>query len=157
MKPASAQVFAFAIVSIALAGACRRGDSSAQENAATKPSVMAEVHDDADEARKGSTAPAASRTETEKIEALIAALAELKDATFIRNGEPHDVEAAVEHMRRKWAWKKREIHTAEDFIRIAATGSSVSGDRYLIRFADGREVASADWFRQRLAEIEQGG
>lgn len=101
--------------------------------------------------------PRKASTETEKIEALIAALAELKDAAFIRNGEPHDVDAAVEHMRRKWAWKKREIHTAEDFIRIAATSSSVSGDAYLIRFADGRETPSAEWFRKRLSEIEQGG
>ncbi|MCB9852625.1 MAG: DUF5329 family protein [Phycisphaerales bacterium] len=96
-----------------------------------------------------------SMSEDEKIEGLIAALADLKDATFIRNGEGHNTKEAIEHMRRKWKWKSAEIKTADDFIRIAATGSSMSGKPYVIRFADGREVNSATWFRERLREIER--
>lgn len=107
--------------------------------------------------RASSTDHAAGLTENEKIEALIAALAGLKDATFIRNGSAHNVDEAVEHMRMKWSWKKDEITTADDFIRIAATGSSLSGKPYTIRFADGHEELSADWFRARLKEISKDG
>ena len=57
-------------------------------------------------------------------------------------------------MQRKWAWKKDEIATAEDFIRIAASGSSTSGDAYRIRLAGGVEMTTEKWFRRELARIE---
>ena len=103
--------------------------------------------------RLGCVAKALS--ETEKIEALIAALGGLEGVVFIRNGTEHGAREAVEHIRRKWAWKKDEIATAGDFIRIAASGSSTSGDPYRIRLADGTEMTTEVWFRRELAWIEE--
>ena len=94
-------------------------------------------------------------TETEKIEALIRAVDTLEGAVFIRNGVEYDCHAAARHMRTKWNWKKSEIKTARDFIRLAATNSAVSGKDYLIRFKDGREVKAADFLLAELEKIER--
>ena len=95
--------------------------------------------------------------EAAKIEALIRAVENLKDAVFIRNGRGYDCGKAGEHLRAKWRWKRNEIKTARNFIRIAATGSSVSGKPYLIRFKDGREIRSADFLLAELAKLEKAG
>jgi len=53
-------------------------------------------------------------------------------------------------MRKKWEWKKTEIKTAQDFITIAGSKSSVSGEPYLIRLSDGTEMKLEEWFRKQL-------
>jgi hypothetical protein len=93
-------------------------------------------------------------TEKAKIEALIAAVEALPDAKFIRNGSEHDAAAAADHLRLKWRNAGKRVATAEDFIRYCATESSLTGRRYRIRFADGREVDSAEFFNAALARIE---
>jgi len=103
----------------------------------------------------GGSAATKLMTETEKIESLIRTVDALEDAVFIRNGTEYNCHAAAEHMRAKWNWKKNEIKTARDFIRVAATSSSMSGKDYLIRFKDGREVKSADFLLAELAKIER--
>jgi len=45
------------------------------------------------------------------------------------------------------------VRTAENFITCCATGSSMSGEKYRIRFADGRVGDNAVFLRQRLAEF----
>jgi hypothetical protein len=94
-------------------------------------------------------------TETQKIEALIQHVNDLKDATFIRNGKEHTPPDAAKHMRDKWQWKKSEIKTAADFITIAASKSSMSGKPYLIRFKGGKEVQSAMYLRAQLKKLEE--
>jgi len=94
-------------------------------------------------------------TETQKIEALIRHVEELKDATFIRNGREHTPADAARHMRDKWQWKKSEIKTADDFVNIAASKSSVSGKPYMIRFRGGKEVKSADYLREQLKNLQK--
>jgi hypothetical protein len=86
----------------------------------------------------------------DQIEQLIQALSRLEGAVFIRNGKEHTVEEAVEHMRGKWKWKRDEIHTAEDFIRVAATGSSTTGKPYEILLPDGTRIPSAVWLTEQL-------
>ena len=58
-----------------------------------------------------------------------------------------------------WAWKRRlagsKVATAEDFIRLCGSASSMSGTAYQIRFSDGRVVTSEAFLRQRLAEFVQ--
>ena len=44
------------------------------------------------------------------------------------------------------------VKTAEDFIVYCATGSSMTGETYQIKFADGRIVATAAFLRDKLAE-----
>ena len=92
--------------------------------------------------------------EEARIEYLLAVVASLPDAQFIRNGSAYDSTAAVKHMRAKLRFAGRRVKTAEDFIRYCGSESSLSGKPYEIRFADGRVVLSADFLRQRLAEFD---
>ncbi len=89
--------------------------------------------------------------EQQKIAYLIDAVASLKDARFIRNGSSHDAAQAAAHMRLKLRFAGSRVKTAEEFITCCATGSSVSGLPYTIRFADGRTVESATYLRAKLA------
>jgi hypothetical protein len=89
--------------------------------------------------------------EKQKIDYLIASVAALKDATFIRNGTSYDAEQAASHMRLKLRMAGSRVQTAEDFIVYCATGSSMSGTRYTIHFSDGRTVDAATFLRDRLA------
>jgi len=94
-------------------------------------------------------------SEDEKIEALILSLKQLSAASFIRNGQEYSVDEAMDHMRRKWAWQKSEIRTAEDFIRLAGSKSATSEKPYLIRKADGTETTAEEWFGKQLELLNQ--
>ncbi len=97
----------------------------------------------------------APEAEARKIEALIQAVERLQgQATFLRNGSEHDAKAAGDHLRLKWKNAGRRVKTAQDFIRGCATGSSMSGEPYRIRFKDGHEVSSADFFWTELKKID---
>lgn len=141
------------VITLFLLG-CRQKAVDRPKAPESNPRVSEAVSGNAVETPGGRTASAKNLNDSDKIETLITALTNLKDATFIRNGESHDVSEAIAHMRRKWEWKKDEIATVDDFIRVAASKSSTTGKPYRIRFADGREIDSAEWFRARLAEIE---
>jgi len=62
------------------------------------------------------------------------------DATFIRNGQAHTPQEAVAHVRAKYEHFKGQIKTPEDFIRLAATKSLLTGQPYLVRTRDGKEM-----------------
>jgi hypothetical protein len=92
--------------------------------------------------------------EAARIEALIAAVESRPDAVFIRNGSEHRADEAADHLRLKWRHAGDRIRTARDFIRYCATKSSLTGRKYRIRFADGREVEAAVFFEAELKRIE---
>lgn len=96
-----------------------------------------------------------STAESARIDYLLAVVASLHDAQFIRNGTAYDSAAAVGHMRLKLSAAGSRVRTAEDFIRSCASVSSVSGRPYEIRFADGRVVRSDDFLRQKLLEFDR--
>ena len=90
--------------------------------------------------------------EQHRIDYLIDSVAALQGASFIRNGKAYDATKAASHMRLKLRFAGSKVHTAEDFIVYCGTGSSVSGTKYTIRFADGHSVDSASYLRHKLAE-----
>jgi hypothetical protein len=90
--------------------------------------------------------------EAARIEYLIQSVAELRDAKLIRNGRAHDSQAAAKHLRAKLKAAGSRVKSAEDFIDKCASGSSITGRPYRIRFAGGREVEAREFFRQKLAE-----
>ena len=98
-------------------------------------------------------APAVARQDVEKrrIEYLIASVADLRGATFIRNGDEYTAAQAAAHLRLKLDRAGARIRTAEDFIAFCATGSSISGQKYRIRLADGRTLDTAEFLRGKLA------
>ncbi|HWH76563.1 MAG TPA: DUF5329 family protein, partial [Candidatus Binatus sp.] len=84
-------------------------------------------------------------TETQKIETLIKQVGDLKDAAFVRNGSTYSAWTAVIFLRGKWNANASDIKTAHDFIDKVATMSGTSGEPYLIRFHDGKEIHSRDY------------
>lgn len=96
----------------------------------------------------------APQAEAQKIEALIQAVAQLQDAVFLRNGAEHAPAEAAEHLRLKWRNAGSRVKAAPDFIRLCASGSSLSGKPYEIRFRDGRTVLARDWLWTELKRLE---
>ena len=99
--------------------------------------------------------PKKPTTEKEKIEALIKHLEDLKDAKFVRNGMEYDAKSAAKFVRGKWESNEKEIKTAKDFIKRAASESATSGKPYLIRFKDGKETKSGEYMLAELKKLEK--
>ena len=74
------------------------------------------------------------------------------DATFIRNGQTHTPTEAVNHIKAKYEHFKSEITTPEDFIRLSASKSLLTGQPYLVRTADGKEMHLSDWLTEALKQ-----
>jgi hypothetical protein len=90
--------------------------------------------------------------EQQKIEYLIQSIATLQNATFIRNGVAYDAPHAAEHLRLKLRLAGNRVKTAQDFIVTCATASSVSAQKYQIKFQDGRVVEAATYLRNKLKD-----
>jgi len=98
----------------------------------------------------------APATPAQQIEALIQAVARLEGASFLRNGTEHTPKEAADHLRLKWKNASGRVKTAADFIRLCASGSSLSGKPYVIRLQDGRKVLASEWFWTTLKELPPG-
>ena len=72
------------------------------------------------------------------------------DATFIRNGQTHTPQEAVNHIKAKYEHFKSEIKTPEDFIRLSASKSLQTGQPYLVKKRDGKEMPLSDWLTDAL-------
>ena len=88
--------------------------------------------------------------EAAKIRYLIGSIETLREVTFIRNGSEYDAKKAADHLRLKLKMAGNRVKTAEDFIRLCGSKSSVSGEAYLLRFPDGTTVHAEVFFRERL-------
>ena len=100
------------------------------------------------------TASAAALTDAEKIEALILAVEARKDLQFIRLDTAHTAGEAASMLRVKLAFAGDRVKTVDDFIDHVATATQ-SGKPYSVRYADGKEVSSAEFLRQELKRIER--
>jgi hypothetical protein len=74
------------------------------------------------------------------------------DATFIRNGQTHTPQEAANHIKAKYEHFKSEIKTPEDFIRLSASKSLLTGQPYLVRTGDGKEVPLSVWLTDALRD-----
>jgi hypothetical protein len=70
--------------------------------------------------------------------------------TYVRNGKQYESAEAREHIERKYDYIKDRISSTEEFIRYAATESSISGEPYKV-ICEGDEEPSADWLQRELA------
>ena len=93
-------------------------------------------------------------TESQKIEKLILFIANLPEATFIRNGEEHKAKDAAAHLRMKKEKAGNRIKTAKDFIEKAASKSSFSGKPYQIRWKNGKLQNIEEILMAELRKIE---
>lgn len=96
---------------------------------------------------------ALSAADRATIEALIASVETLPDARFVRNGKEYGAGTAAKFLRGKWKDRARHLRSVDDFIDKIATRSSTTNRPYLIRFNDGREIASAAFLRSELKGI----
>ena len=74
------------------------------------------------------------------------------NATFIRNGVSHTPAEAVAHIKAKYEHFKNEIKTPEDFIRLSASKSLLTGKPYLVRTPNGKEMHLDVWLTDALKE-----
>jgi hypothetical protein len=98
--------------------------------------------------------PAADRGE---IEHLLTYLAQ-SPCRFQRNGEWYEATRAAQHLRRKYEYYsgRSDAPDADEFIREAATRSSISGKPYRVACDGEPTQVSADWFRAELARLRAG-
>ena len=93
--------------------------------------------------------------EAKKIELLLARLETMQNVVFIRNGKEYSSNKAADHLRLKWKKAGRYVKTAEDFIEICGSRSSISGKLYKMQFPDGRIENSAVILTELLKKIER--
>ena len=72
------------------------------------------------------------------------------DCIFIRNGKEYTAKEAVAHILRKYEHFRDEIKTAEDFIRLTASKSLMTGKPYWIKTIDGKKIKSENWLLKAL-------
>lgn len=90
--------------------------------------------------------------EKKKIEFLISSVQNLKGAKFIRNGTEHDGIEAAKHLRLKLEKADGHVQSADDFIRLCASKSYITGKPYLIKYPDGKTISAEKYLRDKLKE-----
>ena len=80
---------------------------------------------------------------------------EASPCEFNRNGTWYAAPKAGEHIKTKYEYLRDNgvIRSAEAFIELAATKSSMSGEYYLVKCGDSAEIRSADWLKQELSSF----
>lgn len=75
--------------------------------------------------------------------------------SFGRGGTWYDAGAARKHLAMKLDYlvKRQMVATADDFLKLAATSSSMSGQIYRVRCGAEPAAPSADWLGAELARF----
>ncbi len=72
------------------------------------------------------------------------------ECMYERNGDLHKGSAAVKHIQKKYDYFKDDINSAEDFIRLSASESTFSGNKYHILCPDKKSENSQEWLLREL-------
>ena len=93
-------------------------------------------------------APAVAQAE---VEYLLAAIAQ-SGCQFNRNGTWYDGTRAVANLQSKYSYlvMRDAIRTADDFIEMAASRSSVTGSPYWISCSGATPIQSGQWLKDQL-------
>jgi hypothetical protein len=100
------------------------------------------------------TLAAQDNLEKKKIDFLITSVENLKDAKFIRNDEEYDARKAADHLRLKLNKAGERVKTADDFIKLCASKSYMTGKPYMIKYSNGKTVESGKFLREKLKEFK---
>jgi hypothetical protein len=89
-----------------------------------------------------------------EVEALLKRLGE-SDCQFNRNGSWYSAVEAKKHLSSKlnYAIEKKLANSAEQFIEVAASKSSMSGTIYLVKCKSDPALPSATWLNNALKEL----
>ncbi|WP_077037173.1 DUF5329 domain-containing protein [Pelomonas sp. KK5] len=98
--------------------------------------------------------PAAARTE---IDGLLNRL-QNSGCEFKRNGSWYGATEARAHLQKKLDYLvgKDAVHSAEQFIELGASSSSMSGQPYEVRCTGAAPVPSRDWLGRELKALRAG-
>lgn len=77
---------------------------------------------------------------------------ETTGCVFNRNGSRHQGAEAVAHIQRKYDYYRDDINSAEDFIRLSASKSTVTRRAYTIECQDQESIKSEQWLLMLLQE-----
>ena len=69
---------------------------------------------------------------------------------FERNGTVYDSKEARSHIERKYDYIESRVGNTEDFIKYAATMSSMSGKKYQVT-CNSQKQTSAEWLHDELS------
>jgi hypothetical protein len=97
----------------------------------------------------------ANAIEAARIERLIQYVDAQRQIKFVRNGATYTGQEAALFLRGKFSKMGEHVGSAAQFIEQIASRSSTSGEPYLIRFADGRTVTSAQFLERELKRIDR--
>jgi len=102
-------------------------------------------------------APLAPAVQAE-IDGLLGRL-EASGCKFNRNGTWYAAPEVKPHLLRKLEYLEDRgmVQTTEQFIERAASGSSMSGQPYLVRCGNGAPVQSGQWLRSQLQDMRSAG
>ena len=93
-----------------------------------------------------------------EIDALLSRL-EASSCTFNRNGTWYPATEAKSHLLRKLKYLEDRgmVQSTEQFIELAASSSSTTGQPYLVRCGSGAPVQSGTWLRSQLDVVRSSG
>jgi len=92
--------------------------------------------------------------EQSRIERLIRFVESQKDMKFIRNGSEYTCAEAAKFLRGKLESMGGDVSTAREFIERIASKSSMSGEPYHVKLADGRLMPAAQFLGEELKRID---
>jgi len=69
---------------------------------------------------------------------------------YERNGSRHTGQEAVEHITKKYRYFEEDIESAEDFIELSATKSTLSGRHYQVHCPNQASQTSKSWLLSEL-------
>jgi len=75
---------------------------------------------------------------------------------FIRNGKEHSAEDAYKHMMKKYKYFKDKINSAETFIELTLTKSTMTGEKYKIKLSESKILLSQNYFLEKLKLFRAG-
>jgi len=101
-------------------------------------------------AAAATAAPLAPAARAE-VDALLSRL-EASGCEFNRNGTWHKAAEVKPHLLRKLKYleDRGAVQTTEQFIELAASGSSMTGEPYLVKCGNAAAVRSAAWLSSQL-------
>lgn len=104
----------------------------------------------------GAVAAAPPPNEQTRIDKLIRFVENQKDMKFIRNGTEYTCADAAKFLRGKLDSMGKEVTTAREFIERIASKSSMSGQPYQVKFADGRMMPASQFLHEELKRLDSG-
>lgn len=79
------------------------------------------------------------------------------ECQYERNGQMYSGKEAVEHIKKKYNYFKNDIDSAEKFVELSATKSTMSGRYYFVHCPNRPKLKSQEWLLHELNNYRNGG